>query len=76
MLYEVITKKWKKYPELIKQSFLEIFYSEQKKQLADYVNDYETNWDVRPNQIFAASLPYSMLSKDQIKVVTDRNNFV
>jgi len=68
---EKFVKKWKKYPELIKQSFLEIFYSEQKKQLADYVNDYETNWDVRPNQIFAASLPYSMLSKDQIKVVTD-----
>lgn len=63
--------QWKKYPELIKKSFIETFWSDERKYLADYVDEHEKNWDVRPNQIFAASLPYSMLNKDQCKLVTD-----
>ncbi len=63
--------KWKKYPELIKKSFIETFWSEEKKYLADYVDDHGKNWDVRPNQVFAASLPYSMLNIDQRKTILD-----
>ncbi|HAX93076.1 MAG TPA: amylo-alpha-1,6-glucosidase, partial [Bacteroidales bacterium] len=40
--------------------------------LADYVNDKEgKNYFVRPNMLIAVSLPYSMLSKDQMKRVLD-----
>jgi len=63
--------KWKKYPELIKESFIDMFWSDEKKYLADHVDENEKYWHVRPNQVFAASLPYSMLSTDQCKTVLD-----
>ena len=62
----------KNLPELIKKSFLEIFWDEKLGYLADYVNDDEgKNTFVRPNMVIAVSLPYSMLDKDQMKKVLD-----
>jgi len=59
-------------PELIKKSFLELFWDEKSGYLADYVNDSDgKNMFVRPNMIIAVSLPYSMLSKDQMKKILD-----
>lgn len=59
-------------PELIKNSFLELFWVEEKGYLADYVNDEEgKNLFVRPNMVIAVSLPYSMLEKDQMKKILD-----
>lgn len=58
-------------PVKIRDSFLELFWSDQKKYLADYVDENGANWDVRPNQIFAYSLPFSMISKDQAKIMLD-----
>ena len=59
-------------PELIKKSFLEMFWDEKAGYLADYVNDDEgRNTFVRPNMIIAVSLPYSMLDKEQMKKVLD-----
>ncbi|MBN1251084.1 MAG: glycogen debranching enzyme family protein [Bacteroidales bacterium] len=58
-------KTWENYPEKIKKSFIELFWSDKKEYLADYIDENETNWYIRPNQIFAASLPYSMLSQEQ-----------
>ncbi|HDQ16289.1 MAG TPA: amylo-alpha-1,6-glucosidase, partial [Bacteroidetes bacterium] len=55
----------KNLPELIKNSFIEMFWDEKRKYLADYVDWNEKNWFVRPNQIFAASLPFSMLDIDR-----------
>ena len=63
--------KWNKFPNLIKSSFIEMFWSNEKKYLADYVDENEKYWHVRPNQVFAASLPYSMLNIDQCKMVLD-----
>ncbi len=63
--------KWEKLPEQIKESFIEMFWSDEKMYLADYVDEKSKNWDVRPNQVFAASLPYSMLTIDQCKMVLD-----
>jgi len=40
--------------------------------LADYVNGDYKNWDVRPNMIFAASLPYSVLSENKQRGVLDK----
>ena len=59
-------------PELIKESFLNMFWDEKAGYLADYVNDEEgSNLFVRPNMVIAVSLPYSMLSMDQMKKVLD-----
>jgi len=63
-------------PELIKKSFLDMFWDEKAGYLGDYVNDQEgRNMFVRPNMLIAVSLPYSMLEKDQMKrilVIADR----
>jgi predicted glycogen debranching enzyme len=53
-------------PERIQYFYSEIFYDEQSNSLYDFVYDTEQNSDVRPNQIFAASLCYSPIS-DEIK---------
>jgi predicted glycogen debranching enzyme len=65
-------KEYKKLPDLIKKSFLDLFWNEKTGYLADYVNDDEgTNIFIRPNMVIAVSLPYSMLDKDQMKKVLD-----
>lgn len=59
-------------PDLIKNSFLDLFWNEEKGYLADYVNDEEgKNFFIRPNMVMAVSLPYSMLEKDQMKKIID-----
>jgi predicted glycogen debranching enzyme len=63
--------EWGEWPDKIKANFNQVFWSENKKYLADYVDDSKSNWDVRPNQVFACSLQYSMLTKEQIKAVLD-----
>jgi predicted glycogen debranching enzyme len=65
-------KEYEKLPDLIKNSFLETFWDENKGYLADYVNDREgKNMFQRPNMVIAVSLPFSMLEKDQMKKVLD-----
>jgi len=65
-------KEYENLPDLIKDSFLEMFCDNQRGYLADYVNDEEgKNYFVRPNMVIAVSLPHSMLSKDQMKRVLD-----
>jgi predicted glycogen debranching enzyme len=70
-------KEWEKMPELIRTSFIDIFWDEEHGFLADYVNDQEKrNMLVRPNMVIATSLPYTMLSKEQMKRVLDIANRV
>ncbi len=65
-------KEYEVLPELIKQSFLDLFWDEKTGYLADYVNDEEgKNTFVRPNMVIAVSLPYSMLDKSQMQHVLD-----
>jgi predicted glycogen debranching enzyme len=65
-------KEYEKLPELVKKSFLELFWDEKSGYLADYVNDEEgRNTYVRPNMVIAVSMPYSMLDKSQMKKVLD-----
>ncbi len=65
-------REYEKLPELIKESFNEIFCDPGRGYLADYVNDEEgKNYFVRPNMVIAVSLPYSMLDKEQMKKVLD-----
>ncbi len=59
-------KDWKELADRIPESFINTFWSLEKGYLADYVNGDYKNWDIRPNMIFAASLPYSPVT-DKIK---------
>jgi predicted glycogen debranching enzyme len=70
-------KEWENLPELISTSFIELFWDEEHGYLADYVNDQDKrNMLVRPNMVIATSLPYIMLSKEQMKGVLDIANRV
>jgi len=52
-------KVWGKWPAIIEKSFKEKFWSTQKGYLADCATDVGQDWTVRPNMIFAVSMPYS-----------------
>lgn len=69
-------KEWSDFPALIKKSFLEVFWSEDKGYLADYVDDTLKDFAVRPNMIFALSETYSPLSeyqKESILYIVEKN---
>ena len=53
----------------IKQSFEALFWNEHKQCLYDFVADGKANDSVRPNQIFAVSLRYSLLPEDKQRQV-------
>jgi predicted glycogen debranching enzyme len=73
----VFVKEWEKMPELIRTSFIDIFWDEEHGYLADYVSDKDKrNMLVRPNMVIATSLPYTMLSKEQMKRILDMANRV
>jgi predicted glycogen debranching enzyme len=68
-----IVKEYGNLPEMIKSSFIDLFWDEEKGYLADYVNDEEgKNMFTRPNMVIAVSMPYSMLSVEQMKLVLDK----
>jgi predicted glycogen debranching enzyme len=65
-------KEYQNLPDLIQNSFLELFWDEKMGYLADYVNDEEgKNFFVRPNMIIAVSMLYSMLDKEKMRKVLD-----
>jgi predicted glycogen debranching enzyme len=64
-------KAWMDLPARIKESFNASFWSEEHKYLADYVFEGQTNWDVRPNQVIAASMPFSPIEDEQKRAVLE-----
>lgn len=58
------------------ESFNTQFWNEHQGCLYDFVNGAERNDDLRPNQIYAVSLPFPLLEKDKaqkvLKIVTER----
>lgn len=58
--------------ELTKMSFNSVFWNEDEQCLFDVVNNGIRDGSVRPNQIFAASLHYSMLDRDRARKVVDK----
>ncbi|MDX2302227.1 MAG: amylo-alpha-1,6-glucosidase [Microscillaceae bacterium] len=66
---EQFMAEWEYLPEKIKDSFVKTFWSNQKRYLADCVRGEYIDWSVRPNQVFAVSLPYSPLDNDQKRAV-------
>jgi predicted glycogen debranching enzyme len=63
---------WKPVADRIPAAFTEVFWYREKNYLYDYVHGDFSDKSVRPNQVFAASLPYSPLNDDQRKGVLDR----
>jgi predicted glycogen debranching enzyme len=49
----------------VRDSFEKEFWSDEHGYLADLVNGAEKDWAIRPNMVFATSLPYTMLSENQ-----------
>lgn len=64
-------KEWEDKPESIQKAFIQTFWDDEKKYLADYVDDTHKSWAIRPNQLFAVSLPNSCLNKEQKKSILD-----
>jgi predicted glycogen debranching enzyme len=62
-------KRYNNMAALAKWSFNRLFWNEEGGYLYDVVNGGPPDASIRPNQIFAVSLPYSMLSPDRAKRV-------
>jgi predicted glycogen debranching enzyme len=58
--------------EQIQQSFIDMFWDNQKGYLADYTTYDFKDWKVRPNMLFAASLPYKVCNEDICKSILDK----
>ncbi|MBM3403884.1 MAG: amylo-alpha-1,6-glucosidase [Bacteroidetes bacterium] len=65
-------KEWESIVENIPASFTKVFWSEKKGYLADSADDQQTDWTIRPNQVFATSLPYSPITQEIRKQVLSR----
>jgi predicted glycogen debranching enzyme len=62
-------KPFVKKADVVKANFERLFWNTDLGCLYDYVNGDYKNPDIRPNQIFALSLPHSPLSKEKAKQV-------
>lgn len=58
--------------ELVKKSFTEQFWMEEKGCLKDLVSGTDADRQIRCNQIWAVSMPFTMLEKEQEKQVVER----
>jgi predicted glycogen debranching enzyme len=63
--------EWENLPSMIKMSFKTNFWDNEKGYLADYTNGDYKDWAFRPNQIFAVSLPYTLIGNEIEKSVVD-----
>lgn len=56
---------------MVKKSFNAKFWNEEKRCLYDVVDEKGNDAMIRPNQIWAVSLPYTMLDSDKEKMVVN-----
>ncbi|EPD63480.1 hypothetical protein HMPREF1216_01643 [Coprococcus sp. HPP0048] len=69
----LLDQKWE-YPglkEQVKQSFAEQFWMEEKHCLKDLVSDTEADRQIRCNQIWAVSMPFTMLDPDKEREIVE-----
>ncbi len=62
---------WQEFPERIKNSFQNVFWSEEWGYLADTAESDTKNMSIRPNQIIACALNFSPLENYQKKKIVD-----
>ncbi len=63
---------WTALTEKIPTAFFEAFWCYERNHLYDYNDGIYRDMSTRPNQIFAASLPYSPLAEDKRKLMLDK----
>ncbi len=68
---QVFIKKWKGLADKVKQSFIDVFWDNDKKYLADTVDGEFRDFTVRPNQVIATSVPYSPIADSMKQAVLD-----
>ena len=56
--------RWSSIRDLIRQNYQPMFWNAQRGCLADYVDNYGQNLDIRPNQIYAIALKYSPVDEE------------
>ena len=66
---DIFKMQWAKYPAYIEQSFRKTFWEEHRGYLADCVNGDYTDWSLRPNQLIALSLPFTLVDDEITKSV-------
>jgi len=64
-------KRFRTSSALVQWTFNRMFWNEEKSCLYDVVNGGNPDGSIRPNQIFAVSLPYSMLSPERAAKVLE-----
>ncbi len=64
-------RKWQKIAVSIPDNFYKTFCIEGNAGLVDFVADDRSDMSVRPNQVIAASMPFSPLKESAIKYVLD-----
>lgn len=60
-----------RFAAVVRESFEREFWSSEYGYLADVVNGQEIDWSIRPNMVFATSLPYTMLSENQNDLILE-----
>ncbi len=63
---KAFAERWEEMPALIKTSFNDTFWYEQEGYLADFAGPEGRNTFIRPNQVIACALPYTMVSEERI----------
>ncbi len=64
-------KSWSHLPELIRESFVDQFWNQERGYLADYVFGECRDFSVRPSQVIAVSVEHSPLTSDMKKSILD-----
>jgi len=62
-------EEWEDLPALVAESFGNLFWSEKRQYLADYIDGDYKDWSVRPNMLIAIALEFSPLEREQQKVI-------
>jgi predicted glycogen debranching enzyme len=62
-------KEWKDIPELIRLSYISMFWNETKGYLADYCDLDKKDFSIRPNMVIATSLDYCLLTPEMCKSI-------
>lgn len=63
------SEKYSKHAEKIKNHFCEFYWNEEKQCLYDFVKDGYKDASIRPNQLFALSLPFPLVEGEKAKSI-------
>lgn len=69
---DAFVENWESIANDFPKVFKETFWSDERGYLADCVSEKGKDWSVRPNMVFAASLPYMAIDEDLRKLVIDK----